>query len=165
MGCHSPLQGIFLAQGSNPGFLNYRWILYHLSHQESLTCAYWHLQFTRFGGQLVTVALRKSPRENIAEINYRHNPLSKSEPQQVYFPHNHEGEKKKKNHAFTGQDVQHPELLQEECQSKQLHEIKLHQSEGPSSQVYNSKWGRGSNREGNPPQHTQLVGRDTGNSY
>ena len=96
MGCHSPLQGIFLVQGSNPGFLNCRWILYHLSHQESLTCAYWHLQFTRFGGQLVTVALRKSPRENIAEINYRHNPLSKSELQQVYFPHNHEGEKKKR---------------------------------------------------------------------
>ena len=32
VGCHSLLQGIFLIQGSNPGFLYCRQILYHLSH-------------------------------------------------------------------------------------------------------------------------------------
>ena len=35
MGCHSLLQGTFLTQGSNPGLLHYRQILYHLSHQGS----------------------------------------------------------------------------------------------------------------------------------
>ena len=33
VGCHSLLWGIFLTQGSNPGLLHCRWILYHLSHQ------------------------------------------------------------------------------------------------------------------------------------
>ena len=33
MGCHSLLQGSFLTQGSHPGFLHYRQILYWLSHQ------------------------------------------------------------------------------------------------------------------------------------
>ena len=32
---HSLLQGIFPTQGSNPGLPHYRWILYHLRHQES----------------------------------------------------------------------------------------------------------------------------------
>ena len=31
-GCHFLLQGIFLTQGSNPGLLHCRQILYHLSH-------------------------------------------------------------------------------------------------------------------------------------
>ena len=35
VGCHAPLQGIFSTQGSNPGLLHFRWILYHLSHQGS----------------------------------------------------------------------------------------------------------------------------------
>ena len=35
MGCHSFLQGVFPTQGSNPGLLNCRQILYHLSHQGS----------------------------------------------------------------------------------------------------------------------------------
>ena len=30
--CHALLQGIFPVQGSNPGLLHYRQILYHLSH-------------------------------------------------------------------------------------------------------------------------------------
>ena len=30
---YSLLQGIFLTQGSNPGLLHHRWILYHLSYQ------------------------------------------------------------------------------------------------------------------------------------
>ena len=33
--CHSLLQRIFLTQGSNPGLLHHRQILYHLSHQGS----------------------------------------------------------------------------------------------------------------------------------
>ena len=39
VGCHSLLQGIFLTQGSNPGFLHCRKILYHMSHQGSLEAA------------------------------------------------------------------------------------------------------------------------------
>ena len=35
MGSHSTLQGIFLTQGSNPGLLHCRRILYRLSHQGS----------------------------------------------------------------------------------------------------------------------------------
>ena len=33
--CRALLQGIFPTQGSNPGLLHCRWILYHLSHQGS----------------------------------------------------------------------------------------------------------------------------------
>ena len=40
VGCHALLQGIFPVQGSNPGILSYRWILYRLSHQGSLVCEY-----------------------------------------------------------------------------------------------------------------------------
>ena len=35
VGCHTLLQGIFLTQGSNPGLLHCRQVLYHLSHQGS----------------------------------------------------------------------------------------------------------------------------------
>ena len=35
VGCHALLQGIFLTQGSNPGLLHCRQMLYHLSHQRS----------------------------------------------------------------------------------------------------------------------------------
>ena len=35
VGSGSLLQGIFSTQGSNPGLLHCRWILYRLSHQES----------------------------------------------------------------------------------------------------------------------------------
>ena len=34
-GSHSLLQETFLTQGSNPGLLNFRQLLYHLSHQRS----------------------------------------------------------------------------------------------------------------------------------
>ena len=36
VGCHVLLQGIFPTQGSNPGLLHGRQVLYHLSHQGSL---------------------------------------------------------------------------------------------------------------------------------
>ena len=35
VGCHALIQGIFPTQGSNPGLLHCRQILYHLSHQGS----------------------------------------------------------------------------------------------------------------------------------
>ena len=35
VGCHAFLQGMFPTQGSNPGLLHCRWILYHLSQQGS----------------------------------------------------------------------------------------------------------------------------------
>ena len=35
VGCHALLQGIFPTQGSNPGHLHCRQILYHLSHEGS----------------------------------------------------------------------------------------------------------------------------------
>ena len=35
VGCHGPLQGVFLTQGQNPGLPHCRWILYHLSLQGS----------------------------------------------------------------------------------------------------------------------------------
>ena len=37
VGCHFLLQGNFLTQGSNPGFLHCRQILYHLSSERSQT--------------------------------------------------------------------------------------------------------------------------------
>ena len=39
--CHFLLQGIFPNQGSNPGLLHCRQMLYHLSHQGSLLNALW----------------------------------------------------------------------------------------------------------------------------
>ena len=39
--CHAPLQGIFPTQGSNPGLLHCRQILYHLSHQGSPRILEW----------------------------------------------------------------------------------------------------------------------------
>ena len=40
VGCHALLHGIFPTQGSNPGLLHCRQILYHLSHQGSPTEAW-----------------------------------------------------------------------------------------------------------------------------
>ena len=41
VGCHAFLQGIFPNQGSNPGLLHCRWILYQLSHQGIPTILEW----------------------------------------------------------------------------------------------------------------------------
>ena len=41
VGCHALLQGIFPIQGSNPGLLHYRQILYHLSYQGSPRILEW----------------------------------------------------------------------------------------------------------------------------
>ena len=40
-GSHSPLQGIFPIQGSNPGLPHCRWSLYHLSHKGSPRILEW----------------------------------------------------------------------------------------------------------------------------
>ena len=40
VGSHSLLHRIFPTQGSNPGLLNCKQILYHLGHQESLKGMY-----------------------------------------------------------------------------------------------------------------------------
>ena len=45
VGCHALLQGIFLTQGSNLGYLSYRQILYHLSHQGSFLFLTWFQTF------------------------------------------------------------------------------------------------------------------------
>ena len=41
VGSHALLQGIFPTQGSNLGFLHWRWILYQLSHQGNPTTLEW----------------------------------------------------------------------------------------------------------------------------
>ena len=41
VGCHALLHGIFTTQGSNPGLLHYRWILYCLSYQGSPRILEW----------------------------------------------------------------------------------------------------------------------------
>ena len=43
VGCHALFQGIFPTQGSNPGILHCRWILYHLSHQGSPSHVYTYM--------------------------------------------------------------------------------------------------------------------------
>ena len=59
------------------------------------TAAYWHLQFTRPGGLLMTAALSKFPGMVISEISSKNNQFSRSQLQQVYFPYILEGKKKK----------------------------------------------------------------------
>ena len=44
VGCHALLQGIFPAQRSNPGLPNCSRILYHLSHQGTVTVRQSNLQ-------------------------------------------------------------------------------------------------------------------------
>jgi len=41
VGYHALLQGIFLTQGSNPGFLHCRWILFCVRHQGSPRILEW----------------------------------------------------------------------------------------------------------------------------
>ena len=47
VGCHSLLQGIFSIQGSNPGLLHTRQILYQLSHQGSPTYIHIHIHMAK----------------------------------------------------------------------------------------------------------------------
>ena len=52
--CHALLQGIFPTQGSNPGFLHCRQILYHLSHQGS-PLNFWWASIFNVNGVLVNI--------------------------------------------------------------------------------------------------------------
>ena len=49
------------------------------------TGAYWHLQFTRSKGLLMIAAVRKGPTVDIADINSKHNRLSRSQFQGSIF--------------------------------------------------------------------------------
>ena len=52
VGCHTLLQGIFPTQGSKPGLLHYKWILYQLSHQGS---PYFAFQFSSVAQSCLTL--------------------------------------------------------------------------------------------------------------
>ena len=52
MDCHALLQGIFPTQGSNPGLLHCRQILYQLSHREAQE--YWSGEPTSSPGNFLT---------------------------------------------------------------------------------------------------------------
>ena len=62
VGSHSLLQGIFSTQGSNPGLLHCRQILYHLSHQgtpvSGIARVWTHSSFT-----MLLLVLKKEGRE------------------------------------------------------------------------------------------------------
>ena len=56
VGSHSLLQGIFPTQGSNPGLLHGRWILYQLSHKGGPTIQEWvAYPFSRESSQSFTI--------------------------------------------------------------------------------------------------------------
>ena len=114
------------------------------------TGAYWHLQFTRRKGLLMIAAIRKRPTAGIADINSKHNWLSRSQfPRSVFLIHFKE--KRKKNYwMIMGQDAQHPYLSQEEYQSKWQQEIKFHLREWLSWLYANSKWGKELRDDGIP---------------
>ena len=57
VGCHFLLQGIFPTQGSNPGLLHSRRILYQLSYQGSIITIH-HIEF---GASLVAQLVRNLP--------------------------------------------------------------------------------------------------------
>ena len=65
VGCHALFQGIFPTQGSNPGILHCRWILYHLSHQGS-PVVYVYLKTVRLFSQVALVV--KNPPANAGDI-------------------------------------------------------------------------------------------------
>ena len=62
VGSHSLLQGNVLTQGSNPGLLHCRQILYHLRHQGSPTAGRW--------GIIKLVSVLMKSQENWALSNY-----------------------------------------------------------------------------------------------
>ena len=60
MGCHFRLQGIFLTQGSNPGLLHCRQILYHLSYQGSTQLMLGHFQLDHGENEQIELYHRKN---------------------------------------------------------------------------------------------------------
>ena len=65
VGWHALFQGIFPTQGSNPGILHCRWILYHLSHQGS-PVVYVYLKTVRLFSQVALVV--KNPSANAGDV-------------------------------------------------------------------------------------------------
>ena len=87
VGSLSLLQGIFLTQGSNPGLLPCRWILYHLNHRGSPRILVWGaFPFSRgssqprnqtwvsgiAGGFFTNWAIREAHRGSILQHNKDH---------------------------------------------------------------------------------------------
>ena len=67
VGCPCLLQGIFLSQGSNPGLLHCRWILYQLSHQGSPFGLYLHTnEDASKGGRWLNFFLAKCCCESVS---------------------------------------------------------------------------------------------------
>ena len=70
MGCHFLLQGIFPTQGSNPGLSHCRWILYRLSHQESLNT---QLGKLKLRGSFYCVHLKKWISSYLLQLKFYRN--------------------------------------------------------------------------------------------
>ena len=65
VGCHSLLQGVFWAEGSNPGLLYWRQILYSLRHRGAPLTKRWELGFVtseKQKGKNTTTLMRKVPK-------------------------------------------------------------------------------------------------------
>ena len=61
VGCHSLLQGIFPAPGSNPSLLHCRQILYSLSHQGNPRMCYMYRNGSDAGSQPVSMSASRLP--------------------------------------------------------------------------------------------------------
>ena len=69
VGCHALLQGIFPIQGSNPGLLPYRQILYHLSHKDVFIPRCCKLKGAHILGQKMGKRLRPPSSKKSSERN------------------------------------------------------------------------------------------------
>ena len=68
VGCHALLQGIVPTRESNPGLPHCRWILYHLSHQES-PCIYNFILFI-FGHAGTSLLLRLFSNHDVSQLPF-----------------------------------------------------------------------------------------------
>ena len=114
VGCHALLQGVFPTQGSNPGLLHFRQILYHLSHQGSPWILEWVAypfsrgisrprNWTRVsciaGGFFTNWAIREALFfKSILKKCFKHIPTISSIPFLVYYP--------KRKHAAAAKSLQ-----------------------------------------------------------
>ena len=70
VGCHALLQGIFPTQASNPGLPNWRQILYHVSHQGSLTIGLTSNLNTADSGKTAPPHMFKDSWDIFTDLNY-----------------------------------------------------------------------------------------------
>ena len=68
---------------------------------------YWHLQFKRRNGLVMIAAVRKRPTVGIADINSKHNRISRSQFQGSIFLTLFKEKRKKNYWMIMGQDAQH----------------------------------------------------------